>query len=289
MIINKMRAFGVLSRLTIAVLFCVILVTSCSNDCSFTEDGVLPQESYPFNFKGQIVSDVMTTASWTEDDRVAVQAVSKDNTANPVNWTGVDTKEYTADVNGNLSSVAPFYWQTNNEIKVVRAWFPFSATKPATYTVKADQSQSVNFKLSDHMEATDTEISFNSTDKKLTFTHLMSKVNVILVSDLYSDTDLNAMPVTFLNQTGVGNGSTEVSANTRRSVILIPQDMTNKRFIQIKVGNNNYYYTPVSQNDGNLKPGYEYTYNITIKKYYLEVTLQQAGLWTGTTEYITSE
>lgn len=62
------------------------------------------------------------------------------------------------------------------------------------------------------------------------------------------------------------------------AALVIPQQMKGKKFIAVSLANGNtYYYTPTQDDAANLQSGKQYTYDITVKHGYLEVTSVTVG------------
>ena len=259
-------------HLAVTGILC-LLAASCSD---VTDDATtLPDGMYPMTFTtsvdGLTVSRATTDNSWAGGEEVAIQI-------------GGEVKKYAAASGGNLTVAGdgtPFYWQTTNDI-TVNAWYPYSETKPTAEAlrVKSNQSEDNNYQASDYMEAIDATVTFN-TPAALTFKHRTAKVVVTLKTG-EGVTDLTGAAVTFVNQTGVEGGGTEVTPKTEMinsvttySALLIPQQMQGKQFIKVTVGGKNYYYTPKGVENGNLRAGYVSNYTITVKQNGLSVVWQK--------------
>lgn len=270
---------------TKSTLFAFLLPVLLFSTCAPGEETDLPAGKYPMTFTAQVDGLTATRAtsdnSWAGGEEVAIQI-------------GSEVKKYTAASGGNLtvaSSGTPFYWQNTSDI-TVSAWYPYSAEKPAAdaLTVKADQSQSDNYQLSDHLEADNATVTFQN--PTLAFKHRTAKVIVTLKAG-GGVTDISGATVKFLNQTGVDGGGTEVtpktviSGTTTYTALLISQNLQNKKFISVTLadgngGSNTYYYTPTQENEANLQGGKQYTYDITVKNGSLEVTTNTSSpQWQG--------
>ena len=271
-------------HLAVAVFAC--LLTASCNDV--TDDGTtLPDGTYPMTFTASVDGLTATRAtpdnSWAGGEEVAIQI-------------GSEVKKYTAANDGSLTIAengTPFYWQTTSDI-TVNAWYPYSTTKPtvAELRVKANQSEGNNYQSSDYLEAVDATVTFN-TPAALIFKHRTAKVVVTLKAG-EGVTDVANAAVTFVNQTGVDGGGTEVTPKTETiagvttyTALVIPQQMKGKKFIKVTIGTGSaardYYYTPTGSTDANLEAGKQYNYTITVKKTGLEVTVTGNGTaWTNT-------
>ena len=262
-------------RHLVVAAFACLMAASCSDG---TDDGTtLPDGKYPMTFTASVGGLTATRAtpdnSWAGGEEVAIQI-------------GSEVKKYTAANDGSLTITengTPFYWQTTSDI-TVNAWYPYSTTKPtvAELRVKANQSEGNNYQSSDYLEAVDATVTFN-TPAALIFKHRTAKVVVTLKAG-EGVTDVANAAVTFVNQTGVDGGGTEVTPKTETiagvttyTALVIPQQMQSKKFIKVIIGADgaarDYYYTPTGNTDANLEAGHQYNYTITVKKTGLDVTL----------------
>ena len=188
---------------------------------------------------------------------------------------------------------------------------------PTKWSVQPDQNkdEGKGYQESDFLYAAPKDISFSGTDKSLEFIHQTARV-VINIKNAEAATDAGsitkvtigydsnlALSGTYIaptegNATGawnISNGTMgtitpkDITASSSSSDILktyaalvIPQNMSDQKFIAVTLTDNNtYYYTPHNM-DADLKSGTQYTYNITVKHGYLEVmTVKTGGTWGG--------
>ena len=91
-------------------------------------------------------------------------------------------------------------------------------------------------------------------------------------------------------ETATPSGSSDILKTY--AALVIPQDMSGKKFIAVTLTDGNtYYYTPQGT-DADLKSGNQYTYDITVKHGYLDVvTTEVSGAWGdgGTTDPVNSK
>ena len=293
-----------------ALLVAVALLAGCSQS-DLPDTNRLPDGQYPITLtaavEGQTVTRATVDNTWAGREEVALQV-------------GGEVKKYTVATGGAMTAHNdnnPFYWTSSTEQKTVSAWCPHSATRPASFTVKADQNTNsgAGYQQSD-MLYTSQSITYNAaTPPQLTFKHLPVKVVVNLSNgDGVTETDVQNATVTFINQAltsgaityddaagaaapvsvaqaAAGNVLTpKVSASATSGyqktveALLVPQQMQGRQFVKIMVGSGaaarTYYYVPKG-NDANLEHGNQYTYYITVKKDELEVTVQNNGTqWT---------
>lgn len=285
-------------------LLAMLCLASCASD--ELNDGLLPEGKYPMSFttavEGQVPTRTTTDNTWSGDEQVAL-AIDD------------EVKQYTPDNTGSsasLTSTNPFYWQTANETKIVRAWYcgaEYNAAQPTKLTVQTDQSGD-GYKQSDFLYAVPQEIAFKDRNKaKLTFKHLPAKVVIHLTNgNGLTAEDVKTATVCLVNQATTSGeidenngivaqttpGNAEITSNVlaasvenyQKSVqaLVVPQQMRGKKFIKVTIGKDaaarDYYYTPKVEGDANLECGMQYTYNITVTKgEELVVTNQTTVTW----------
>lgn len=206
----KRKAFLQTACTLTAVL---LLAAACTQDELSSRKGEpLPEGKYPMTFattvEGVTATRATTDNSWAGSEEVAVQV----GTANP--------KKYTAATNGKLSAATdetPFYWESTTEEKTVSAWYPYSATKPTTFSVQADQSGQSGtdgYQESDLIYAASQKVAYSGS-KALTFKHLPVKVVVNLKADngVTADEVMGAT-VTIINQSLQSGAITEETTST---------------------------------------------------------------------------
>lgn len=302
----KRKAFLQTAFTLAAVL--LLAATCTQNELSGGKGEPLPEGKYPMTFattvEGVTATRATTDNSWAGGEDVAVQV----GTANP--------KKYTASTDGKLSAATgetPFYWESTTEEKTVSAWYPYSATKPTSFSVKKDQSGTDGtdgYQASDLIYAASQKVTYSGS-KELNFNHLPVKVVVNLkAGDGVTADEVKVASVTIINQSltsgaitdgtntadwsvaQVANGDIGITPKTvttaatdcQKSVqaLLVPRQMKGVSFIKVTAGGNDYYYTPEKETDANLQAGQQYTYTITVTKNGLTVTASGAAEWTGT-------
>lgn len=302
----KKRQFKITSHrfgfgaLVSVLLLLVATVTSCSKE---NDSNSLPDGKYPMNFNASVEEEVDTRSTETK-------SLSGKEVAVSVNG---EVKMYKAVSDNKLEAgngVTPWYWLNSNEEKTITAWYPYSTTHPTSFTVKADQSDGdgIGYKQSDVLYAKERNIKFADRDDNIYFKHLPAKLVVkIKKGHGVTDDEVAFATVNILNQATTGtinndgsvdqveSGSESIKTytltNTQKTCValLVPQQMKNKPFIKVTIGNNDYLYTPKNDADANLKSGKEYTYNITVNKNNITVTGGGPSSWTGKENNISSE
>ena len=283
------------------LLACGLLASCDKGEMTHTEGTPLPEGKYPLELTAgglQAVAEygrasAPGTRGTPDNDWEGVTAVAVQ--------VGSEVKEYTVASTGNnktatLTAAAPFYWQTSDEIKSIKAWYPYRTTEPTQWTVKANQSTKENYEASDLISGK-LELSFADKDNpeknKLAFTHQTAKVKIDLIEAEGVTLD-GTVSVQLLNVGGVegdGNAVTPYRPNTQEQTylaLLTHQTIAAaKQFIKVSVDGNNFYYTPTSEVV--LTAGKAYTYTITVKANGIEVTAETGGQWdSGGEEQVTS-
>lgn len=281
-------------------------LTGCSKDDVTGQ--CLPDGKCPIIFtatvEGQMYAKAATRATsdnaWVGNEEVAVQIAGTPSTT---------VLKYIAAKNGTLSAISgvtPPYWQNTTETITVSAWYPYAETRPTSFTVQKFQ-QGLDYQKSDFIYAAPTDITYSGS-KELTFKHLPAKVVVNLKADTQNgvtEAEVKKATVTIVNQSFTSgaisydgsSGAATVAQVTSGSELIAPKSvatttdyqktvqalivpqMQDKKFFQVNLGKSIYYYTP-KNNDANLEAGKQYTYNITVKKNGLTVTLSESGEWT---------
>jgi hypothetical protein len=221
-----------------------------------------------------------TDGVWPSGANVAVHVSSNSNTA-----------QYTVNADGTITSGSPFYWTSNNNITVT-SWYPYSSTMPTTWAVNSNQSTETSYDGSDFLYSSNTFTYGGGSNNKLTYNHETSKVviNIVKANGITSSTGMSvtigssSSPISMSGSVGSNGTLTAVSPSSSSttsyitpfvntsfdatsyvasySALVIPQNMSGKQFITIKVGSSTYYYKPTS--DLNLAANNQYTYNVTI-------------------------
>jgi hypothetical protein len=265
-----------LKHLMIAVM--VTFLAACSKDNVFDSELLILASQ-----TGASQTRVTINNIWSDGEQVQVS----------INDAGAVT--FTADWSGTLTPVNPIYWYSATQTISARAWYP------ASWVFPADQSSGLQ--AADFIFApTIPGITFrNVTGTPLTFYHRTAKVTV----NLTAGTDINSVmgaTIAFYGYTSgtpdtsdAGNGTITGSGdgwvtpqNTEGdtyAALLIPRDMTDIRFVRITLDGFDYFYTPAAD-DANLQQGNSYTYNITVHKTRLEVTVVDDGVtWNAGDEH----
>ena len=215
---------------------------------------------------------------------------------------------------GNLSSASPIKWPKNlassgTETVDIKAWAPFSAAvtpNTTTFEVRADQTTEADYLASDYLYAEKTGIvrSDITSPVALTFSHMLSKINVNLFAIDPTATPIDGAtvefgPATLEHQAVIGLNGTVTKNNAVQgkvtltssleaahtcSAIIIPQ------LITASVGTPTVLFTITLPGTAGIKyyqlttnksydPKKEYTYNITISDGETIVLSEQITDW----------
>ena len=231
--------------------------------CSQSEEAVemLPEGKYPIEL----------TATGLEPAVAPMTRATVDG-----NWEGVTkvavevdgvVKAYDVDASGSADKTAavlksatdPFYWKSTADIKV-SAWWPYSATKPATVALIADQSDEAKYQGSDAIEAVNQDVKY--TAPTLKFTHRTAKVCVNVVNASNAAMAVDGVEVSL--------GSNTVKPYNKAVgtyLCLIPGGTAteaNKLSVKITIDGATYVYTHPSAYSFDANK--QYTFTLTVKR-----------------------
>ena len=292
-------------RTYVAATLACLLAASCSD---LTDSDSLPDVgTYPMIFTAAVDAPIATRAtvdnSWEGTEKVAVMVDG-------------EVKKYKVAGNGALTPDGAgnsHYWSSTQPM-TVQAWYSsaYSGTRPASFTVQSNQSNTTGYQQSDMLYAIQSATYNRQGSVSLTFKHLPAKVVVNLKQgDGVTEEEVKSSTVTLINQTltsgtininensqtctvaQVANGLEEITPQSTTSAtsdykkavqaLLVPQQIKDKPFIKVTINRNaatrDYYYTPTSDTEVNLNAGKQYTYNITVKETGLVVTLSESDAW----------
>lgn len=278
-------------------LSAVLCLASCSPEQ--TDDTSLAEGKYPMTFTTPIEGLTITRGQssegmWWKSENIAVKidgTIKKYTSSN-------------SGKSAVFTSTEPFYWQQKNETKEVCAWYygtGYNAELQSTWAVKSDQSMTATDKFgtgynkSDFLYAPPQSISFNGS-KNLSFYHQTAHViihilyteagesigptsiaigseNNIALSGKYTPpVALSTVGTWDVNNATMGTinpyGFYDPSGNYFCSyhALVIPQDMSNKKFISVTMADGyTYYYIP-KENEVKLESGKEYIFKVTVKE-----------------------
>ena len=204
-------------------------------------------------------------------------------------WVCIDDREdesFIVSSDGTLAPVRDMWWYSQTQTLSARGWYP----DPVSWNFPVDQSgglQAADFVFA----STVTGIKYNNYDvMPLKFRHLTAKVSVNITAgtDIVGVSDAT---VVFYGYTsgapdteggaivGYGNGTItpqRTVSTDSYTALLIPRDMTGMKFVKVTLGGYDYYYTPATD-EAVLEQGKAYTYNITVHKTRLTVTIDGDG------------
>lgn len=287
------------------ILSAMLLVGGCS---PVADEDMLPDGQYPITFTTTVQGAMQTRTTvdntWAGTEEVTVMIEET-------------VKKYKAESSGALTpndAGDKFYW--TNKTMTVQAWYPDTYSHidtdprpcPNFFIVKKDQNSGTNYQDSDMLYAIQSVTYSSGGSAELEFKHLPAKVVVYLKADTQNgvtEEEVKNATVTIVNQsltsgainaderdmtctvTQVISGGGEITPKKSSrdyyqqtvQALVVPRQMKDLKFIKVKIGESIYYYTP-KNDDANLKAGYRYNYDITVKKEKLEVTASSSVSWT---------
>ena len=258
-----------------------LLLGACTQD----EAGFLPE--------GAEGTSIVFTATGLNPATTAIAA-----TRAPVdgNWEGVQSvavlmdgtvKAYdvtltTADpTSATLTSTAPYYWTSHNDITVT-AWWPYTAgeTTPPAVKVKANQSAQKDFEGSDLIVADGQTVTYGS--PTLRFTHRTARVTIVLTD--YTE-GLASVRLTGLSTEG--DNPAEITpydkgSNTYTALVAPQSVAAGTTFITCTFTNGKTFVYKM-KNATDWQAGGEYTYTVSLAAAKdLGYTIESNGSYTVT-------
>lgn len=215
---------------------------------------------------------------------------------------------YTTGASGALNPPAgnqPYFPASGNNVNIF-AYYPsgkvssVDAGTTVEFKVEADQSGDEAYKKSDLMygKPVKNPVERTSSITALTFTHLLSKVAVTLVSGAGSPSldgavvkFKNVMPATTLTTatgdiTAASGTTTDItvlnatSSNLSGSAIIVPQTLPHT-FIEVTLANGGVLTSDLGGANVQFAGTYEYTYDITVNLTSLDITSEITPWGTG--------
>lgn len=274
----RLKMFSHFGFLSIAMI--TVMLTACGNDDAFD------------NGERLLVLASQTDAAQT---RTTINNVWSGGERVQISINDADATTFTAAWYGMLTPVDAIYWRSATQTVSARGWHPASWVFPT--------NQSTGIQAADFIFApTVSGITFrNANNTPLTFHHRTAKVTVNLTAGQGVGSIADATIAFYGYTVGtpdtsdagngviVGSGSgwiTPYNTNGDSYVaLLIPRNMTDERFIRITLNSFDFFFTPAS-GQANLQQGNSYTYNITLHKDRLEVTVVGGGVtWDSGNSY----
>lgn len=265
----------------IMYLWAALVLAACTgdDDAAWPEGGV-PLELYAA-VEGYSSANAQTRATtenrWEGGEKVRLWISSS--------FSGPAWDVYpSVDSDGKL--IVNLAWVSPDEEKGIQGLYP-SVRNIDPFSVQADQSNE-GYQDSDCMAAPYLLITVTSPDKTLVFRHVIAKVVVHLkAGNGVDDDELRTATVTFENLECTGgsidfrNGTVEqVHPDTDRitpnevtpaadgyvrtvRALLLPQDMSKRKFVKIVIGGKTFYYTPAT-GEADFFSGKMYEYRLTV-------------------------
>lgn len=298
-------------HITLSLLL-VLLSASCSKHADLP-DNDLPEGKYPISFassvEGMPFAQTNADDAWVEGDVVAMKVGEevKQYTAEADGTLSADDPFYWKS-SEETKTVAAWYCGDGS----TAANGSNAGQVPTSWAVQTDQANNDGYKKSDFLYASESISFIDRESTSLPFYHQTARV-VINIKNAEAATDAANIASVVIGDAnnlalsgsysppGVGTtaGTWDISTGTPAkgtitpkditsgiaylksyAALVIPQNMTGKKFIAITLkGDITYYYTP-TDTDATLESGKEYTYNVTVKFGYLDVVkVDTSGEW----------
>lgn len=260
----------------------VLALAACTQN-DWTDSSGLPEGKYPLVIEAggleSVASRATVDGNWEGVTDVALQV-------------GAEVKTYTVSASGAnkenamLSSTAPFYWTSRDNITVT-AWWPYNAADLSMpeVKVKADQSSLENFKSSDYIYAHSDAVEFEH--PTLEFTHRTARLTVTLTpGDGINRVEEATLKFTGLDTEG-GNPASITPYHTAGTVVyealVAPQTIAQgTAFITVTLNGATYSYVPDAAIE--LGAGSRYNYTVKVNAKGLELEEVSGGAWTDSNE-----
>lgn len=261
-----------------------MLMSSCGVENVGEKGTPLPDGEYPLQLTASVDGMTSRTAgkdAWTDGDVIGVRIGDS------------EPGEYKLDADGGVKEfVTPLYWQ-NTASATVTAWYPYEPQTDVNISYQRE-----GYKAFDFLYASADNQSYLS-PTALKFKHQMAKVKYTLVAgDGITDEDLEEVNVSLLGDATASYSEGVLSAADQSNnwifskydritrsgeALLVPQDMTGKKFIMVEFMSHfgSFSYTPENQDAGLLKAGMVNTYTITINSDGIDVVAVSGGEWTN--------
>ena len=292
------------------------LLTACSQDePSFPTEGVegpLPEGQYPLVLTASIGTSTRATVddTWDGTETVYVQIV--DNYTEGQTYTWSEPIACTVAANGELTfptDETP-YWIKNTEHKLIRAWWrgDNSSSLESNFSVRTNQSDRAGYAASDFVLAQD-ELAFegDGDGTTLSFYHQVAKVRLNIKNDNISASEYLTAVYLSTNtcyqgaytppvdvKSDYGNWSSNPSWCSQ--IVMRSRSSSTEEYKgsyeaivipQTKSGGDDVFYIQISDyqldnfvyeapDDFTWKPGYVYTYDVTVKPTGLEVETNES-------------
>lgn len=235
-----------------------MLMSSCGAENLEEKGTPLPDGEYPLQLTASVDGMTSRTAgkdAWTDGDIIGVRIGDS------------EPGKYKLDADGGVKEfVTPLYWQ-NTAPATVTAWYPYDSQNNVDIS-----DQTAGFADFDFLYASADNQSYSS-PTVLKFKHRMAKVKYTLVKgDGITDEELAEVKVqlagciqaSFSEGALSGAGDGWITPTSDNEALLVPKDMTGKKFINVEVNGTDFYYTPEEQDAGLLAAGMVNTYTITV-------------------------
>lgn len=286
------------------------LFAACTQDELTGQGASLPEGKYPLELTANLTTATRATVDneWDANTEVHVQIINDYQTGTAPDWTDVPTLTYTVGTDGTMiptGNTPQTYWKDREEHKLIRAWWrgDNSSSLESNFSVRTNQSNWAEYAASDFVLAQD-ELTFeeDGDGTTLSFYHQVAKVILNIKNDNISASEYLTAVYLSTNsyyqgaytppvdvKSDYGNWSSNPSWCSQ--IVMRSRSSSTEEYKgsyeaivipQTKSGGDDVFYIQISDyqldnfvykapNDFTWKPGYVYTYDVTVKPTGLEV------------------
>lgn len=283
-----------------------VMLAACSSDESTTDEAQIRLTTKNIVAETRSAAQDLQLTQFANGENVGVflvEDVSGTPTLTGTNVTSyTQPLSYTADGSGNLTNVQ--YWPSDGNGLFIYGIYPANAASAynatgVTFSVQANQSTDANYMASDLMTGAPTSnpVARTGSTVPLTFTHLLTKVNINLTAGSgFTANDLTTATVSILGLkptttfsvqsttvTAASGDATDIIAGTgaTTSAIIVPAQSVaaNTNFIKVTCAGGDYFYKMGTATTFDASS--VYTYNLTVNKTGLTLSTASITAWTS--------
>ena len=240
------------------------MVAGCSKKAGeYTPEPPVEPVNIPINIAASIQTRVTDTA-FEVNDKVGVYIVNH-NGANAGTLT--DSGNYVDNLcvsySGNWSTATPVFWKDQTTPADFYAYFPYSSAvdnvSAYPFSVQHDQNSDENYKASEFLWGSRTDVAPTADPIQITVKHAMSNLIIKLQAGQgYTEADLERASVTILGlKTGASinleNGVVTATGNVSSIIprkeaagfraLIVPQSISESKLIEVSIDGNTYSLT----------------------------------------------
>ena len=280
----------------IMYLWAALVLAACTGD----DDAAWPEGGVPLELYAAVEGYSSANAQTRATTENRWEGGEKERLWISSSFFGMPDQDVYPSVDSDGKLIVNLAWVSPDEEKGIQGVYPLSRNI-VSFSVLADQRDE-GYQDSDCMAAPYLRIAVTSPDKTLVFRHVIAKVVVHLkAGNGVTGDELQRATVTFENLTCTG-GSINFSNGTVAQVtpridritpnevtpaadgyvrtvraLLLPQDMSKRKFVKIVIGGKTFYYTPAA-GEANFFSGKMYEYRLTVTSEGIEnIDMEEEG------------